>query len=124
MEKSNGRTVFSRRPIKSVHFWLGSLFITVASLPVIWILVRHGNSVSPDALRWLLLGLSAVWLYLIRIWIAHQRLFRYLSRTSAVDENNLVIEQAYQLAYIGLTLVAFATLGFMMALWRIAGTVN
>ena len=122
MDSTLGRKVFSQGPLKSLHFWLGSLFLVVASCPAAWIVVRHGDRVSTEAFQWLLLGIVAVWLFWIRVWMAHARLHKYMTRvSSAGNDTDFVLEQAAQLAYIGLTLVGFATLGFLIALWRLAG---
>lgn len=121
MDHMLGRKVFSRGPMASVYFWLGSLFVVVASLPAVWIVMRHGDRVSSEAFEWLLLGMAAVWLFWIRVWMAHARLHQYVSGGRAGDGADFVLDQAVQLAYIGLSLVGFATLGLLIALWRVAG---
>ena len=121
MDHMLGRKVFCRGPMTSVYFWLGSLFVVVASLPAVWIVMRHGDRVSSQAFQWLLLGMAAVWLFWIRVWMAHARLHQYINGGRAGDDADFVLDQAVQLAYIGLSLVGFATLGFLIALWRVAG---
>jgi len=121
MDHMLGRKVFSRGPMTSIYFWLGSLFVVVASLPAVWIVMRHGDRVSSQAFQWLLLGMAAVWLFWIRVWMAHARLHQYINGGRADDGADFVLDQAVQLAYIGLSLVGFATLGLLIALWRVAG---
>lgn len=121
MDRMLGRKVFSRGPLTSVYFWLGSLFVVVASLPAVWVVMRHGDRVSAEAFQWLVLGMAAVWLFWIRVWMVHARLHKYLVGSSAGDGADFVLDQAVQLAYIGLSLVGFATLGLLIALWRVVG---
>lgn len=122
MHSMTGRRVFSRKPSRSLHFWLGSLFLIVVSLPAILIIMRHGYRISSESFQWLLLGIAAVWLFWIRAWIAHARLHTYVTRIgSNADGIDFVLEQAFQLVYIGLTLMGFATLGFLIVLWRVIG---
>lgn len=122
MDRMVGRRVFSRGPLTSLHFWLGSLFVAIASSPVIVIIVRYGDRVNAEAFRWLLLGIAAVWLFWIRVWMAHARIHQYLMREGGVaDHGDFALEEAFELAYIGLTLVGFATLGLLIALWRVTG---
>lgn len=116
-----GREVFSRGPARSAHFWLGGIFMAIASCPAALIIVRHGNRVSTQALEWLLLGVAAVWLFWIRVVIAHTRLHRYISVSPADSCTDFVLDQAVQLAYTGLTLVGFAALGLLVATWSIVG---
>ena len=123
MDRTLARRVFARGPMTSLHFWLGSLFVVIASFPVVLIMIRHGDRVNADAFQWLLLGIAAVWLFWIRVGMAHARIHQHIVRGGGADDaTDYILEQTFRLAYIGLTLVGFATLGLLMALWRVAGT--
>jgi uncharacterized membrane protein YhaH (DUF805 family) len=123
MDRMLGRKIFSRGPMASLHFWLGTLFVVIASVPAVLVMVRHGDRVSSEAFQWLLLGIAAVWLFWIRVGMAHARLHQYIMRGgSAVEDTDFVLEQAFQLAYVGLSLVGFATLGLLLALSHLVGT--
>jgi len=120
MDRMLGKNVFSRGPMTSIYFWVGSLFLVVASFPAVWIIVHYGDRVNAEAFQWLLLGVAAVWLFWVRVWMAHARLHQYRLRGgSADDDADFVLDQVAQLAYIGLTLVGFAMLGLLNALWRV-----
>jgi hypothetical protein len=68
----------------------------------------------------LLLGVVAVWLFWIRVWMAHARIHQFITNgKNADDEKSFLLEQSAQLAYIGLSIFRFAALGLLNALWRV-----
>ncbi len=120
MSHLRGKKVFSQKPLASTYFLLSSVFILIASFPAVRIVSHYGNRIGSDALQWLLLGVAAVWLLWIRVWMTHARLHQYVSRDSTSEGSDFILDQAAQLAYVGLCLVGFALLGLLLALWRIA----
>ena len=117
-----GRIVFSKGPMTSIYFWVGSIFLVVASFPAALTIVRHGDRINVEAFQWLLLGIVAIWSFWITVWIAHVRLHQFIMRRdSAGDDMDFVLDQAARLAYLGLTIVGFASLGLLQAFWRVVG---
>jgi hypothetical protein len=123
MKAQSGRKVLSRGPLTSIHFWSGSVFILVATLPIVPIFVRHGSRISTEAFEWMMLGIAAAWLFLFRVWLFHSRLHQYVANLKP-EENDVdfLLNESATLAYSGLSMIGFAVLGLLFALWRVAGT--
>ena len=116
-----GRKVFSRGPLRSPYFLMGTLFQTVVSLPVVWILTRHGNRFSTEASLWLFLGVAASWLFWVRVGISHARLHKYAMGEDVGSHPEFLLSQGLQLAYGGLFFLGSATFCLLNALWLVAG---
>jgi hypothetical protein len=122
MNALSGREVLNRGPITAVRSWIGSAFVLSATLPVVFIIARHSDRISTEAFEWMILGIAAVWLFLVRVWIFHSRLHRYVANLKVDDTSaDFVLDEAVTLAYGGLLMVGFAALGLLLALWRVAG---
>jgi hypothetical protein len=71
----------------------------------------------------MMLGIAAAWLFLFRVWLFHSRLHQYVANLKP-EENDVdfLLNESATLAYSGLSMIGFAVLGLLFALWRVAGT--
>jgi|SRR5450631_188836 len=119
MDRTIGRKVFSRGPLRSIHFWLSTVFLAGISCLAIGIVAWHSDRFSPGALQWLLMGIAAVWTYWIKVLIAHITLQRCMGAANTEDDTDLILKQAAELAYNGLGFAGFAIMALLFALWRV-----
>jgi hypothetical protein len=94
----------------------------VATLLIVPIFARHGSRISTEAFEWMMLGIAAVWLFLIRVWLFHSRLHQHVANLKPEEDDvDFVLNESAALAYSGLNMVGFAVLGLLLAMWRVAG---